>query len=66
MINTPAALLKFLNAARNLAKQGLKEKDIINFAKQEFGEVTDLIRLQIKRIFKDKNQPSVGIKQRQN
>ena len=62
MINTPANLLKFLNAARNLAKQGLKEKDILAFAKQEFGEVTDLIRLQINKIFKTKNQPSVGIK----
>jgi len=62
MINTPANLLKFLNAARNLAKQGLKEKDILAFAKQEFGEVTDLVRLQINKIFKTKNQPSVGIK----
>jgi len=59
---TPASLLKFLNAARNLAKQGLKEKDILAFAKQEFGEVTDLVRLQINKIFKTKNQPSVGIK----
>jgi len=62
MINTPANLLKFLNAARNLAKQGLKEKDILAFAKQEFGEVTDLIRLQINKIFKTKNQPFVGKK----
>jgi len=59
---TPASLLKFLNAARNLAKQGLKEKDILAFAKQEFGEVTDLVKLQINKIFKTKNQPSVGIK----
>ena len=59
---TPASLLKFLNAARNLAKQGLKEKDILAFAKQEFGEVTDLVRLQINKIFKTKNQPVVGKK----
>ena len=59
---TPASLLKFLNAARSLAKQGFKQEDIINFAKQEFGEVTDLVRLQINKIFKTKNQPSVGIK----
>ena len=54
---TPASLLKFLNAARNLAKQGFKQEDIIKFAKQEFGEVTDLVRLQINKIFKTKNQP---------
>ena len=59
---TPASLLKFLNAARSLAKQGFKQEDIIKFAKQEFGEVTDLVRLQINKIFKTKNQPSVGIK----
>ena len=41
---TPASLLKFLNAARSLAKQGFKQEDIIKFAKQEFGEVTDLVR----------------------
>ena len=50
---TPASLLKFLNAARSLAKQGFKQEDIINFAKQEFGEVTDLVRLQINKIFKN-------------
>ena len=54
---TPASLLKFLNAARSLAKQGFKQEDIIKFAKQEFGEVTDLVRLQINKIFKTKNQP---------
>ena len=59
---TPASLLKFLNAARSLAKQGFKQEDIIKFAKQEFGEVTDLVKLQINKIFKTKNQPSVGIK----
>jgi hypothetical protein len=59
---TPASLLKFLNAARNLAKQGFKQEDIIKFAKQEFGEVTDLVKLQINKIFKTKNQPTIGKK----
>ena len=59
---TPASLLKFLNAARSLAKQGFKQEDIIKFAKQEFGEVTDLVRLQINKIFKTKNQPTIGKK----
>jgi hypothetical protein len=59
---TPASLLKFLNAARSLAKQGFKQEDIIKFAKQEFGEVTDLVKLQINKIFKTKNQPTIGKK----
>ena len=49
---TPATLLKFLNAARSLAKQGFKQEDIIKFAKQEFGEVTDLVNYKLIKFLK--------------
>ena len=53
------AFLKFLNAARNLQKtQGLSKADILNFAKNEFGEITGLMRAQIDNLFK----PSKPIK----
>jgi hypothetical protein len=51
--------LKFLNAARSLQKtQGLSKADILNFAKNEFGEITGLMRAQIDNLFK----PSKPIK----
>ena len=53
------AFLKFLNAARNLQKtQGLSKADILNFAKNEFGEISGLMRAQIDNLFK----PSKPIK----
>jgi hypothetical protein len=53
------AFLKFLNAARSLQKtQGLSKADILNFAKNEFGEITGLMRAQIDNLFK----PSKPIK----
>ena len=35
-------IYKFLKAAASLAKSGVKETDILNAAKREFGEVSDL------------------------
>ena len=51
-------IIKFLNAARNLVKnKAMKKDDILRFAKQEFGEVSDFLRLQIDNLFK-KGTPS--------
>ena len=48
-------IIKFLNAARNLVKNNaMSKKDILRFAKQEFGEVSDFLRLQIDKLFKSK------------
>ena len=38
------AVLKFLKAARNLAKQGVTKEQILQFAKREFGKVSELLR----------------------
>jgi len=46
-------IYKFLQAARNLVKnKAMKKDDILRFAKQEFGEVSDFLRLQIDNLFK--------------
>jgi hypothetical protein len=44
-------ILKFLAAARNLAKQGFKKEEIYKFARQEFGEINELMQKQIENIF---------------
>jgi len=48
-------VLKFLQAARNLAKQGMKKEQVMEFAKREFGEVNDLLKRQIEQIFTPKS-----------
>ena len=48
------AIYKFLQAARNLAKQGMKKEQILDFARREFGEVSKLLKKQIDVIFKAK------------
>ena len=55
-------IAKFLKAAISLARQGVKQDDILRAAQQQFGEVSDLLKLQINKIFKTKNQPVVGKK----
>ena len=53
------ALGKFLLAAARLAKQGVKEGDILNQAKKEFGEVSEFMRAKIRKFYKDKDAPSI-------
>ena len=49
--------LKFLQSARNLAKnQDLSKVDVLRFAKNEFGDITGLMRSQIDQIFKPGKQ----------
>tara|TARA_R100001480_G_scaffold4239_1_gene10563 strand:+ start:77 stop:1330 length:1254 start_codon:yes stop_codon:yes gene_type:complete len=52
------AIKRFLTAARSLANQGLSKEAIVQFAKNEFGEVTELFKKQIDNIFK---KPASGI-----
>jgi len=52
-------IYKFLKAAASLAKSGVKETDILNAAKREFGEVSDLLKIQVRKIFKNKDAPSI-------
>ena len=55
-------VLKFLQAARNLAKQGIKKEQVMEFAKREFGEVSDLLKRQIEQIFTPKSGGITSIK----
>ena len=52
-----SAVLKFLAAARSLANQGLSKEAIQQFAKNEFGEINELLQRQINNIYK----PGKGI-----
>ena len=51
-------VIRFLKAARSLADQGLSKEAIMQFAKNEFGEIGELFQKQIDNIFK----PKQGIK----
>ena len=53
-------LLQFLIAAERLARQGVKRDAIVRFAKQQFGEVTELLQKQIDRIYTRIKKPKVG------
>ena len=54
-------IAKFLLALERLArKSGLKIEDAYKFAKQEFGEVTPLLKKQIQNIFAKIKKPVVG------
>jgi len=55
----PLDIYKFIQAATSLAKRGVKESDILNAAKREFGEVNDLLKIQIRKLFKNKDAPSI-------
>ena len=59
MARNPLDIYKFIQAATSLAKRGVKESDILNAAKREFGEISDLMKLQIRKLFKDKDAPSI-------
>jgi hypothetical protein len=46
------AVIKFLNAAKSLANQGMSKDAIMQFAKNEFGQINELFQKQIDNIFK--------------
>ena len=46
--------IKFLDSARRLIPMGMTRQQIFNFAKQEFGDVNELMRKQINNLFKPK------------
>ena len=48
------AIIRFLQAARSMAKQGMSKEQILDFARREFGKVSELLRKQIDDIFKAK------------
>ena len=56
------ALARFLLILDKLVKSGVIKKidQAIKFAKNEFGEVTPLIKKQIEKVFKETKKPQVG------
>ena len=52
------AIIKFLNAASSLVNQGMSKEAVMNYAKNEFGEINELFQKQIDNLFK----PGQGIK----
>ena len=55
-------LFKFLKSLRTLANnRNITIEEAYKFAKQEFGEVSDLLKLQINKIFKDVEAPSIKL-----
>ena len=55
-------MIKFLQAVRNLSKQGVKKDDIYNAAKREFGEMSELLKRQIDDIYDRFKKPASGTK----
>ena len=54
------AIGRFLAAVARLAKNGdISIDEAYRFAKKEFGEVSDLLKLQINKIFKQSDAPSI-------
>ena len=54
------AIGRFLKAVGRLAKNGdITIKQAYDFAKREFGEVNDLLKIQINRLFKQSDAPSI-------
>ena len=55
------AIARFLLALERLARRrGLKIEDAFKFAKQEFGEMTPLLKKQIENVFSKIKKPVVG------
>ena len=53
---------RFLKSLRTLARNGdITIDEAYKFARQEFGEVSDLLKLQINKIFKDADAPSIKL-----
>ena len=54
------AVRTFLKAVERLARNGdISIDDAYRFAKQQFGEVSDLMKLQINRLFKKKQASGI-------
>ena len=51
------AVIRFLQAARSMAKQGMKKEQILDFARREFGKVSELLKRQIDDIYSRYKKP---------
>ena len=51
-------VIRFLQAARSMAKQGMKKEQILDFARREFGKVSELLKKQIDDIYSRYKKPA--------
>ena len=58
------AVAEFLKAAARLAQSGVSKRGIENFAKQEFGEVSEFLQAQINNIFRKKDRGILSVEKR--
>ena len=56
------AFIQFLKAARSLQNQGLSKEAILQFAKNEFGEISEFFKKQIDNLFKKKGIEKIPVK----
>ena len=57
MMNKINSVIRFLQAARKLAKQGMSKEQILDFARREFGKISELLRRQIDDIYSRYKKP---------
>ena len=50
-------IIRFLQAARSMAQRGMKKEQILNFARREFGKVSELLKRQIDDIYSRYKKP---------
>ena len=50
-------VIRFLQAARSMAKQGMKKEQILDFARREFGKISELMKKQIDDIYSRYKKP---------
>lgn len=58
------AIKQFLLAAARLANKGVSKRGIENFAKQEFGEISEFLQAQINNIFRKKERGLLKVEPR--
>ncbi len=51
------AVIRFLQAARSMAQRGMKKEQILDFARREFGKVSELLKRQIDDIYSRYKKP---------
>ena len=55
------AVAEFLKAAARLAQSGVSKRGIENFAKQQFGEISEFLQAQINNIFRKKERGILNV-----
>ena len=59
------AVAEFLKAAARLAQSGVRKEGIENFAREEFGEISEFLQAQINNIFRKKERGILNVEKRQ-